>query len=94
MDDLMVNIIKEDYIEESILELLGDIFEYDSVVNDMNENNVLDEDDIEDLNLSKKKMIMNDNHLLSMYGIVTWSFSKIFFLFTRPNCFSWSTITF
>jgi len=30
----MVNIIKEDYIEESILELLGDIFEYDSVVNE------------------------------------------------------------
>ena len=33
-DDLMVNIIKEDYIEESILELLGDIFEYYSVVNE------------------------------------------------------------
>ena len=33
-DDLMVNIIKEDYIEESIKELLGDIFEYDSVVNE------------------------------------------------------------
>ena len=30
----MVNIIKEDYIEESIKELLGDIFEYDSVVNE------------------------------------------------------------
>ena len=28
------NNIKEDYIEESILELLGDIFEYDSVVNE------------------------------------------------------------
>ena len=55
MYDLMVNIIKEDYIEESILELLGDIFEYDSVVNDMYEDNVLDEDDIEELNLSKKK---------------------------------------
>ena len=33
-DDLMVNIIKEDFIEESILDLLGDIFEYDSVVNE------------------------------------------------------------
>ncbi len=30
----MVNIIKQDYIEESIKELLGDIFEYDSVVNE------------------------------------------------------------
>lgn len=30
----MVNIIKEDFIEESILDLLGDIFEYDSVVNE------------------------------------------------------------
>ena len=28
------NNVKEDYIEESILELLGDIFEYDSVVNE------------------------------------------------------------
>jgi len=28
------NNIKEDYIEESILELLGDIFEYDSIVNE------------------------------------------------------------
>ena len=28
------NNIKEDYIEESVLELLGDIFEYDSVVNE------------------------------------------------------------
>lgn len=33
-NDLMVNIIKEDYIEESIKELLGDIFEYNSVVNE------------------------------------------------------------
>ena len=55
MYDLMVNIIKEDYIEESILELLGDIFEYDLVVNDMYEDNVLDEDDIEELDLSKEK---------------------------------------
>ena len=27
-NDLMVKIIKEDYIEESIKELLGDIFKY------------------------------------------------------------------
>ena len=52
----MVNIIKEELpIEDSVKVLLSDILEYDNVVNDMYEDNVLDEDDIEELDLSKGK---------------------------------------
>ena len=52
----MVNIIKEELpIEDSVKVLLSDILEYDNVVNDMYEDNVLDEDDIEELDSSKEK---------------------------------------
>lgn len=51
----MVNITKEETIENSVKTLLSDILEYDNVVNDMYEDNVLDDDDIEDLDLSKEK---------------------------------------
>ena len=52
----MVNIIKEElHIEDSVKVLLSDILEYDNVVNDMYEDNVLDEDDIEELDVSKEK---------------------------------------
>jgi len=50
-----VNIIKEETIEDSVKVLLSDILEYDNVVNDMYEDNVLDEDDIEELDVSKEK---------------------------------------
>ena len=52
----MVNIIKEELpIEDSVKVLLSDILEYDNVVNDMYEDNVLEDDDIEELDLSKEK---------------------------------------
>lgn len=54
-DDIMVNIIKEETIEDSVKTLLFDILEYDNVVNDMYEDNVLDDDDIEELDSSKEK---------------------------------------
>ena len=44
----MVNIIKEETIENSVKTLLSDILEYDNVVNEMY-------DDIEELNLNKEK---------------------------------------
>ena len=44
----MVNIIKEETIENSVKKLLSDILEYDNVVNEMY-------DDIEELNLNKEK---------------------------------------
>ena len=49
----MVNIIKEETIEDSVKVLLSDILEYDNVVNDMYEDNVLDEDDIEELDFER-----------------------------------------
>ena len=51
----MVNIIKEETIENSVKTLLSDILEYDNVVNEMYDDNVLDDDDIEKLNLNKEK---------------------------------------
>ena len=51
----MVNIIKEETIENSVKTLLSDILEYDNVVKEMYDDNVLDDDDIEDLNLNKEK---------------------------------------
>ena len=52
----MVNIIKEELpIEDSVKVLLSDILEYDNVVNDTYEDNVLNEDDIEELDVSKEK---------------------------------------
>lgn len=54
-DGIMVNIIKEETIEDSVKTLLFDILEYDNVVNDMYEDNVLDDDDIEELDSSKEK---------------------------------------
>ena len=50
----MVNIIKEETIENSVKTLLSDILEYDNVVNEMYDDDVLD-DDIEELNLNKEK---------------------------------------
>ena len=50
----MVNIIKEETIENSVKTLLSDILEYDNVVNEMYDDNVLDDDDIEELNLNKE----------------------------------------
>ena len=50
----MVNIIKEETIENSVKILLSDILEYDNVVNEMYDDDVLD-DDIEELNLNKEK---------------------------------------
>ena len=49
------NNIHEDKIENKIKVLLADILEYDNVVNDMYEDNVLEDDDIEELDLSKEK---------------------------------------
>ena len=54
-DGILVNIIKEETIEDSVKVLLSDILEYDNVVNDTYEDNVLDEDDIEELDVSKEK---------------------------------------
>ena len=51
----MVNIIKEETIENSVKTLLSDILEYDNVVNEMYYDNVLDDDDIEELDLNKEK---------------------------------------
>jgi hypothetical protein len=51
----MIIMIKEETIENSVKTLLSDILEYDNVVNDMYEDNVLAEDDIEELDLSKEK---------------------------------------
>ena len=51
----MVNIIKEETIENSVKTLLSDILEYDNVVNEMSDDNVLDDDYIEELNLNKEK---------------------------------------
>ena len=51
----MVNIIKEETIENSVKTLLSDILEYDNVVNEMYDDNVLDDDDAEELNLNKEK---------------------------------------
>ena len=51
----MVNIIKEETIENSVKTLLSDILEYDNVINEMYDDNVLDYDDIEELNLNKEK---------------------------------------
>ena len=51
----MVNIIKEETIENSVKTLLSDILEYDNVVNEMYDDNVLDDDDIEELDLNKEK---------------------------------------
>ena len=51
----MVNIIKEETIENQVKTLLSDILEYDNVVNEMYDDNVLDDDDIEELNLNKEK---------------------------------------
>ena len=45
----MVNIIKEETIENSVKTLLSDILEYNNVVNEMYD------DDIEELNLNKEK---------------------------------------
>ena len=51
----IIIMIKEETIENSVKTLLSDILEYDNVVNDMYEDNVLAEDDIEELDLSKEK---------------------------------------
>ena len=51
----MVNIIKEETIENSVKTLLSDILEYDNVVNEMYDDNVLDDDNIEELDLNKEK---------------------------------------
>ena len=51
----MIIMIKEETIENSVKTILSDILEYDNVVNDMYEDNVLAEDDIEELDLSKEK---------------------------------------
>ena len=51
----MIIMIKEETIENSVKTLLSDILEYDNVVNDMYEDNILDDDDIKDLKLSKEK---------------------------------------
>lgn len=51
----MIIMIKEETIENSVKTLLSDILEYDNVVNDMYEDNVLDDDDIKDLKLNKEK---------------------------------------
>ncbi|MCI5521184.1 MAG: hypothetical protein MR411_01010 [Tenericutes bacterium] len=51
----MVNIIKEETIENSVKTLLSDILEYDNVVNKMYDDNVLNDDDIEELNLKKER---------------------------------------
>ena len=55
----MVNIIKEETIENSVKTLLSDILEYDNVVNEMYDDNVLD-DDIEELNLNKEKNYLKE----------------------------------
>lgn len=46
---------KNNIHEDKIKILLADILEYDNVVNEMYDDNVLDDDDIEDLDLSKEK---------------------------------------
>ncbi len=49
------NNIKEETIEKSVKTLLSDILEYDNVVNDMAEDEVLDDEDIKNLDLNKEK---------------------------------------
>ena len=49
------NNIKEETIENSVKKLLSDILEYDNVVNDMYEYEVLDDDDIKNLDFNKEK---------------------------------------
>ena len=56
----MVNIIKEETIENSVKTLLSDILEYDNVVNKMYDGNVLDNDDIKELNLNKEKNYLKE----------------------------------
>ena len=56
----MVNIIKEETIENSVKTLLSDILEYDNVVNKMYDGNVLNDDDIEELNLNKEKNYLKE----------------------------------
>lgn len=49
------NNIKEETIENSVKKLLSNILEYDNIVNDMYEDEVLDDDDIKNLDLNKEK---------------------------------------
>lgn len=49
------NNIQENKIEEKIKNLLSDIMEYDNVVNDMYEDEILDDDGIKNLDLTKEK---------------------------------------
>ena len=52
--------IREETIENSVKILLSDKLEYNNVVNEMYDDNVLDDDDIEELNLNKEKNYLKE----------------------------------